>query len=248
MTAFFCELKKSRRRWDWLVVAGIPLLVLLWASGGTPASGDEKASYYSSMLYVLPILHTVVMPVGMAALASRLWDAETRGCTAKLLYTLQSRASLYAAKTVLGVVYLTAVVALETAGLLVMGRLSGVTEPLNLSQLVWTAASTLAVDALLFLGGCLLCIRFGQTLLVMGVGLACSLCGLFAAYMPIRFAYFVPFAYFLPLSCVALDWNFETRSGRYYALPFQLPMLALTVALAALLLALGWRAVQNKEV
>ena len=58
----------------------------------------------------------------------------------------------------------------------------------------------------------------------------------------------MPFAYFLPLSCVALDWNFETRSGRYYALPFQLPMLALTVALAVLLLVLGWRAVQNKEV
>ena len=65
---------------------------------------------------------------------------------------------------------------------------------------------------------------------------------------PLRFAYFVPFAYFLPLSCVALDWNFETRTGSYYALPFQFPMLALTAALAALLLVLGWRAVQKKEV
>lgn len=248
MTAFFCELKKARRRWDWLVVAGIPLCVLLWASGGAPASGDERASYYSSLLYVLPVLHTVVMPVGMAALASRLWDAETKGCTAKLLYTLQTRASLYGAKTALGAVYLTAVVALEMAGLLGMGRLSGVTKPLDVSRLAWTAVSTLAVDALLFLAGSLLCIRFRQTLLVMGVGLACSLCGLFAAYMPVQFAYFVPFAYFLPLSCVGLDWNFETRTGSYYALPFQVPMLALTAALAALLLVLGWRAVQNKEV
>lgn len=248
MTAFLCELKKSRRRWDWLVVAGIPLLVLLWASGGAPVSEDKKASFYSSLLYVLPILHTVVMPISMAALASRLWDAETKGCTAKLLYTLQSRASLYGAKTALGAVYLTAVVTLETAGLLVMGRLSGVTEPPDVSRLAWTAVSTLAVGAFLFLAGSFLCIRFGQTLLVMGVGLACSLCGLFAAYMPVQFAYFVPFAYFLPLSCVGLDWNFETRTGSYYALPFQVPMLALTAALAVLLLALGWRAVQNKEV
>lgn len=248
MTAFLCELKKSRRRWDWLVVAGIPLLVLLWASGGAPVSEDKKASFYSSLLYVLPILHTVVMPISMAALASRLWDAETKGCTAKLLYTLQTRASLYGAKTALGSVYLTAVVILEMAGLLGMGRLSGVAEPPDVSRLAWTAVSTLAVDALLFLAGSFLCIRFGQTLLVMGVGLACSLCGLFAAYMPLQFAYFVPFAYFLPLSCVGLDWNFETRSGSYYALPFQLPMLALTAALAVLLLALGWQAVQKKEV
>ena len=47
---------------------------------------------------------------------------------------------------------------------------------------------------------------------------------------------------------MGLDWNFETRSGSYYALPFQLPMLALTAALAVLLLALGWQAVQKKEV
>lgn len=36
------------------------------------------------------------MPLAMAILASRLWDVEVKGCTAKLLYTLQSRRSLFA--------------------------------------------------------------------------------------------------------------------------------------------------------
>ena len=248
MTAFLCELRKARLRYDWLVVAGIALLILVWSTGGAPRTENQKASYYSGLFYVLPVMHTVVMPIGMAALASRLWEAETKGCTSKLLYTLQSRSSLYTAKTALGFVYLFLILVLELAGLLVMGRLSGITEVPDTAQLGWLSASTLAVNGMLFLAASLLCIRFGQTLLVMGVGLSCSLCGLFAAYMPRIFVYFVPFAYFIPLSGMALDWNFETRTGTYYALPFQVPMLALTGALAALLFGLGWRTIQNKEV
>lgn len=248
MTAFFCELQKSRRRWDGLVVTGIALLVLVWSSGSMPTTKDEKATFYSALFYVLPLLHTVVMPLGMAALASRLWDAETKGCTAKLLYTLQSRASLFAAKTALGLLELGLVVVLELSGLLLMGRFAGVSEPLDAGQLLWVAVSTLAVNSMLFLAASCLCIHSGQTMPVMGIGLGCSLCGLFAAYMPAGFAYFVPFAYFLPLSGMAMDWNFETRMGHYHSVPFQFPMLGLTLALSVLLLLLGWQAAKNKEV
>ena len=164
MTAFFCELQKSRRRWDGLVVTGIALLVLVWSSGSMPTTKDEKATFYSALFYVLPLLHTVVMPLGMAALASRLWDAETKGCTAKLLYTLQSRASLFAAKTALGLLELGLVVVLELSGLLLMGRFAGVSEPLDAGQLLWVAVSTLAVNSMLFLAASCLCIHSGQTM------------------------------------------------------------------------------------
>ncbi len=56
------------------------------------------------------------MPLAMAILASRLWDVEVKGCTPKLLYTLQSRRSLFAAKAALGLAEIFLIVTLEAAG------------------------------------------------------------------------------------------------------------------------------------
>lgn len=63
---------------------------------------DEQANAYSALFYGVPIINTILLPVLMAVLASRLWDVEVKGYTAKLLYTLQSRRSLFFGKAVFG--------------------------------------------------------------------------------------------------------------------------------------------------
>ena len=81
----------------------IPGIVVLWVGGLAPAAPDELANGYSALLYSLPVIEAILMPVMMAVLASRLWDMEIKGNTPKLLYTLQSRRSLFAGKAVFGV-------------------------------------------------------------------------------------------------------------------------------------------------
>ena len=103
MAAFRAELQKAHRRHDLALCLLIPGIVVLWVGGLAPADPEELANGYSALLYSLPVIEAILMPVMMAVLASRLWDMEIKGNTAKLLYTLQSRRSLFAGKAVFGV-------------------------------------------------------------------------------------------------------------------------------------------------
>ena len=122
MAAFRAELQKAHRRHDLALCLLIPGIVVLWVGGLAPADPEELANGYSALLYSLPVIEAILMPVMMAVLASRLWDMEIKGNTAKLLYTLQSRRSLFAGKAVFGVLEVLLVTVLELACVPVLGR------------------------------------------------------------------------------------------------------------------------------
>ena len=214
--SFRAELQKSRRRHDWLVAAGIALVVVLWASVtydlDTP---EELASCYSALYFAVPLMNAIVMPVGMAALASRIWDSETKGETCKLLFTLQSRESLFCGKAALGMLENLLVCLIEVAGVWALGLWKG---------------STQAPDP------------------VLAVGFCGALIGLFAAYMPTWFGYFVPFGYYVPLNGVLMSWDRDTRITTFYLTDFRWWLLGVTVLLGLLCAAACRRSIQTKEV
>ena len=150
MAAFRAELQKAHRRHDLALCLLIPGIVVLWVGGLAPADPEELANGYSALLYSLPVIEAILMPVMMAVLASRLWDMEIKGNTAKLLYTLQSRRSLFASKAVFGVLEVFLVTVLELACVPVLGRVHGYTEAFPTGQLVYLFVCTLTVDAMLF--------------------------------------------------------------------------------------------------
>ena len=163
MTAFFTELQKARRRHDLALCLLIPGIVVLWVGGLAPAAPDELANGYSALLYSLPVIEAILMPVMMAVLASRLWDMEIKGNTPKLLYTLQSRRSLFVGKAVFGVLEVLLVTVLELVCVPVLGRVHGYTEVFPAGQLAYLFVCTLAVDCMLF---------FGEFLLMLWVALS----------------------------------------------------------------------------
>ena len=80
-TSIRAELQKARRRHDLIVCLLVPVMALLWCQSAAPTGADELASAYSALFYSLPIINTILMPLAMAILASRLWDVEVKGCT-----------------------------------------------------------------------------------------------------------------------------------------------------------------------
>lgn len=247
MRAFAAELLKARRRGDLLVALGIPLVVLLWASRSAP-SAEDLASGYAAMFYSMPLMNAVIMPVGMAALASRIWDAETKGSACKLLYTLQTRQSLFAAKAALGLLENLLVCAVECGFLLLLARLQGYTEALRPERLGWLFLCTFLVNAMLYFFSFRLSMRFANQIVALAVGFCGALIGLFTAFMPVIFSYFVPFGYYIPLNAVGMDWNAETRVATYFYQSCPWWLLGITAALAAAMAALCLRGIQNKEV
>ena len=96
LRSFHAELQKAHRRHDLLLCLLVPLIMILWVGGLAPSDPGELANGYSALLYSIPVIEAILMPVLMAVLASRLWEIEVKGSMPKFLYTLQERRSLFA--------------------------------------------------------------------------------------------------------------------------------------------------------
>ena len=248
MRTLYAELKKARRRHNLFVAVSISLFVLLWATqtGGTGEGRLEQG--YWGLFYAVPVMNTAVMPLGTAVLASRLWDLESKGNSCRMLLTLQSRRALFLGKTVVAVLQILLISVIESAGIPVLGKHFGFTEPLDWGQFWWLAISTFAVNTMLFFLWLFLSIRFDNQVPTLAAGMVGSLSGLFAAFMPSLVSYFLPWGYYIPLSTIRMDWNRETRIVRYYPAPYPVWLLALTAAFGALFAALAWETLKRKEV
>ena len=65
-----------------------PGIVVLWVAA-LPRRPGGTCQRLQRLLYSLPVIEAILMPVMMAVLASRLWDMEIKGNTTKLLYTAE---------------------------------------------------------------------------------------------------------------------------------------------------------------
>ena len=129
MTGAFCiELQKAHRRHDLLFCLLVPLIVMLWTGSLLSPGPDELANAYSALFYSIPVANVLIFPIVMAVLASRLWDMEVKGSTWKLLYTLQSRRSLFLGKALFGIMEVLLVTFLEMGGVFLTGKIYGYTE------------------------------------------------------------------------------------------------------------------------
>ncbi len=248
MRALCAELKKSRRRYNTLVAACISLLVLLWATANGGTGEDRLAQGYSGLFYSIPVMNTVVMPLGMAVLTSRLWDLESKEKSCRMLLTLQSRGALFLGKTAVAMLQILLIGIIEGAGVLVLGKHAGYTEVLDWGQFCWLAINTLSVNVMLYFLFLLLSIRFDNQVPTLAAGMVGSLSGLFSAFMPPLVSYVMPWGYYIPLSSIRMDWNPETKIVRFYPTPYPIWLLLLTVAFGVLLAGMAWETLIHKEV
>ena len=206
----------------------------------------QKARRRHDLALCLLIPGIVVLWVG--GLAPTAPDELANGYSA-LLYTLQSRRSLFAGKAVFGVLEVLLVTVLELVCVPVLGRVHGYTEVFPAGQPAYLFVCTLAVDCMLFFGEFLLMLWVGNPLPALCAGIVGALVGLFSAFMPPIASYFVPFGYYIPLSAYEVaNWDKATHTVTYGTRPFNWGLLAFTLALGAVLFALAWRKVQDEEV
>lgn len=78
--------------------------------------------------------------------------------------------------------------------------------------------------------------------------MACSLLGVFTAFMPRRLAYCTPWAYYVPLCAVEMTYDRAARTASYTPQAFPFPLLAAAALLGALALGMALRAVGRQEV
>ena len=247
--AFHTEIQKVHRRHDIWICLLVSIIMVVWVGGLAPSDPEELENAYSALFYSIPVIDSIVMPVFMAVLASRLWDMEIKGNTTKLLYTLQSRRSLFKGKMIFGVMEIFLTVFMEMGAVLLLGKIHGYTEAFPERQFLYLTVCTTVVGLMLFLSEFLIMLIWNNPIPALCVGIVGALLGLFSAFMPPIVSYFVQWGYFIPLSSYEVaKWDQATHTVTYGTRNFNWGLLAFTFALAALFFYVSWRRVQKQEV
>ena len=260
LQALHAEWQKARRRHDLVLCLAFAVILYLWLGSTAPTGQDELANAYSALFFGAPIINTILLPVLMAVLASRLWDVEVKGYTAKLLALAVANlieslrlpeATMETLNFIMGtsIAGFVLMVALEAAVLLLLGHTQGYTEAFPAGQFAYLNLCTLTVCTMLYFSELLLALWFSNPLPAVCVGIIGALLGLFSAFMPQIASYFVPWGYFVPLCSYEVKvWDQASHTVLYGTRPCNWGLLVFTFGLAVFLFGVCWRVMCNKEV
>ena len=120
------EFCKCRRRKLTLVCAGLLAAQLLWFGAYlTQQDAEALAQGWMLLLYNLAMVDAIMLPIGVAVIASRSCELEHRGHTLKLLETAVTPGRLYAAKLAWGALVLAGLLLARGALFLALGLAMG---------------------------------------------------------------------------------------------------------------------------
>lgn len=249
MSALGIEFYKARHKHYGLIaaaMAGIPALWLVWAMRNMDAY--DLAQGYRECLYQFPILNSIVLPVMIAVLVSRMCDIEHKGGALKVLFTMQPSGTLFNAKFICTGVYLAVAIGIQIVVILLMGHLKGFGDTLPIMPFVLYFISQLLCSLFLALLIQILALRYVNQFIPLAGGLITGFLGLMAMFFPAWVMRLVPSAYYGLLSTVNMDWNQAERIVTYYQVPFPIADSAVLVAALGILYWLGRKNFSKREV
>ena len=250
-TAFRLEFYKSRRRGLLLTVLLIVGFEALWMyfAWHDPSSNEIEIGWMD-LLYQLPSLNSIILPILAAILASRLADLEHKGSTWKLLETVELPKQLFYAKFLCGAVYLLVALVLLVAGMLLCGHLLNFAGTPPAEKFVLFFLFQLVAVLEIFTVQLLLSTQIRNQMIPLCLGCGGSFVGLMLLFVPVK-----PLQMLLPWGHTSLlflvymtDWNPNTRILQlaYTAVPWT--GFALTLVCLLFWIWLGGRLLDRKEV
>ena len=131
ITALRAEFMKTKRRFLWLLPFCVVFFEFLWTITNSYLRKPEIAAEGCyTLLYQFPLYNTIFMPLTLAAMPSRLCDAENKGNTYKLLCTMQQKKIIFDAKLLMGIFYVLIFTALEAGVIPLLANLLPFTQKL----------------------------------------------------------------------------------------------------------------------
>lgn len=250
-TALRMEFWKSRRRGLWLVCAallGVELLWLFW-SFRSPSEQEKKLGW-QYLLYSLPLINGILIPIIAASLASRVADLEHKGNTLKLLETLQPKARLLNAKLAFGALYLLPLAAIQTAVLLGMGFLFGFFGPAPYNDYALNGLFIFCTAFAIYELHLVLSLLIKNQIVPMCIGLGGSFIALLLMFLPSQLARLLcgPYGFSGALSFVWMtSWDPDTRVMELTRMPTPWGVFAVLLIWMFAIYVIGRAALERKE-
>lgn len=246
---YYAEKQKLRRRFVWLCPLAFLGILFLWLTWSLRTSDARTlAQGYTTLFYQLPMVNSIMMPILLAVIASRLCDMEIKGHTLKLLYTLQKRNSFYHCKFFFGVRYLILYLTGEFLLVLLMGKLFSFTEPFPVQEGLLYVLTSLVTGMIVLSIQQTASLLSDNQIFPLALGLAGSFLGLFSMFFPKAVSLLVVWSYFAMFTPIGMNWDPQTRIIEYYAIPFPTLHFLLFCLMGILLYFAGKYLFSRKEV
>lgn len=240
------EFFKSRRQHIFLLQAGLLSFLLIYFSA--TFSRKNAGTGWMDLVYTVPLIDSLVFPLGIAAIASRLCEAEHKGSTYKLLETMMPPCRLFDAKLACGAVHVGVLCLLQTALACALGAAQQFDGPFPAGRLLAMTGAVFAVSMLLFSLQLGLSLLLANQIIPLTVGVAGSFLGLFIMVFPQIVQRFLPWGYYGVLMLVRMEWEPATQHTQFFWADFDWFGLALLGVWLAVSLAVFRTAFARREV
>ena len=244
------EIRKTRRRFLWALPLGVTLIeFLILATNDYAYKPEIAADGYFYLIFGIPLYNTIFLPLTLAALASRICDAENKGNTYKLLCTVQEKKHIFVVKLLLGGLYVLLLTALQALLIPALGQVIPITQAFPVKHYLIFLAVLLTVSLALFLMQQVLSLLISSQLIPLFIGLLGSFVGLFSAFFPIQSVTgFLPWGYYIVGLTVSSWYDEASRVNYFYEVPFRWPWFAGFLVFSLLLYFVGKKLFLKKEV
>lgn len=230
MKELYAERMKSRYRKINLAVIGFFLLQFVWSGWAfTKADEHQLAQGYDYMLYQLPLLNTIMMPILLSVIASRLCDTEIKGNTLKLLFTMQKRGNVFDLKLIYGLKYIVIFLLLQILLIFGNGAIWHFTDTAEPKAIVLHFITSMVTAAIVYVIAQTLSLFSRSQIMPLAIGIISAFLGLFSMFFPPAVSSFILWGYFGKFMPVAMDWNQETRIMNFNPVPFPVGTFALLI-------------------
>ncbi len=219
--ALYNEFYKARHSFLWAVPIAFFVVMFLWQLFSSQnITAKEQSFGYTNLLYQLPVMNSLVMPLMIAVISSRLCDMEIKGDTLKQLYTLQSKQAFFYLKYLHEAFYITLFVLLECLIVLFCGHYYHFTDTLIPTAFCQFGAVTLLVSLIILTIQHFLSLIFNNQIIPLIVGLCGSFLGLFSMFLPQSLSRWIIYSYFAAFMTQKMNWDPATREIWFTPLSF----------------------------
>lgn len=211
------EYQKTRRRCLLLFVCGMTAIELMWALHGDLSEDAIEKGWYM-LLYQMPVIHVIALPMLAMLISSRLGDLEHKNGMLKQLCCMTQRGKLYDAKLLYGFGLMLTGILIEWLGIVADGFFRhhfGGSFPLEkyLLLLLFTIAPTLAVYVLQH--AVAMCRTKPAVPYV--VGIIGEFLGVLSMFLPYRVLIKgIPWGYYGALMMIRAEYDRTTRISTYF--------------------------------
>lgn len=250
MTVFLTEVKKTKNRYIWLMFPAILLFDYGWMAWMMrKAKETELLQGYYRLLMTFPLINTIIMPLTIAVIASRICDVENKGNTYKLLCTLENKSTIFRNKFLLGGIYLLGFTVLQILLILFLGWNCRITQAIPWEHVIYFGISTFVTGLVIYLLQQILSLMMDNQLYPLFIGLIGTFVGLFSWFFPnLPLRNLIPWGYYCVGTTINMIWFEEERVVEYFTVPFSYGWFIVHTLFAVLLYQYGQNLLNKKEV